>query len=288
MKRISLVNSGESLDKAIALTDCAFKSNPGFYQSFEKVFIFYCNDLTKKKGHHASGSIKTFMDIQGQFLSDCKYTREYIIDCLVEKGFISLRLANHMQRDNSQYARLIENIPWYLVFEDERDRILGFMKSKYPNVEYINIGEAFDATQMVSVMPYYKRIGKLYLLLRDGNVKAYKLGKNDINLKKIQKTEAQSIVAGGNVYAFIILISDFMKKNIGIDTFIGYRPSSRFSRQAYDNAIQYINDHFMTKVEPKNVYYNAYFSKIKNPCDDLNFSVIMAAFSSAIEELYGK
>lgn len=288
MKIVSLLNSGESLDKAIALIDCAFKSNPNFYRAFERIYVFYCNDLTKKKGYYASGSIKSFIEIQKQLGAESKYTREYIINRLIKKGFISFRMANNLEIDNNRFSRLIQNIPWYLVFDDECKKILCFMKSKYSNVEFINIGKAFNAAKITSIMPYYSRISKLYLFLRDGNLKAYRLGKNDINLPKVQKIEKQSIFAGGNVYLFIILIADFMVNNLGLDCYIGYRPASRFKRKAYDRALEFINDKYMTMIEPKNVAYNAYYTLVDNSCGDLNFSVVEAAFLSAIKEIYGK
>lgn len=289
MKIVSLVNSGESLDKAVALIDCAFKTNAAFYKSYEQVFVFYCNDLTKKKGQCASGSIKSFLDICEKHSIGCQYTREYIVDCLLEKGFLSRRGAIRLQIDEQRYRKFIENIPWYLVFDYERDRILDFMKRKYPNVEFINIGALFNARKMSMTMPYYLRMGKLYLLLRDGNIKAYRIGKHDIKLSKVLKTESQSIVSGGNVYSFIALIADYASNIIESDFCMGYRPASRFKRKSYDSAIEYINDTFLTEVEPKNVTYNKYYSLVTtSQINDLNYAVIQAAFFDSIKEIYGK
>lgn len=287
MKIVSLVNSGESFDKAVALIDCAFKSDADFYKSFEQVLVFYCNDLTKKKGQRASGSVAAFLDMQKQYCKEHKITREYIINLLHKKEFVTLRGAVRLQRDEQRYSKFIENIPWYLIFDEEKNRILDFMKNKYPNVEFINIGDAFSAERISSVLPYYQRIGKLYLLLRDGNVKAFRIGKKDIEVPKILKCEAQGIVAGGNVYSFIMLITDYASKVIGADFCIGYRPASRFKRKAYDSAIEYVSCHYFTKVEPKNVVYNKYYTLIGNiQNDDLNYRVICAAFLDAVKELY--
>ena len=287
MKVVSLVNSGESFDKAVALIDCAFKSDADFYKSFEQVLVFYCNDLTKKKGQRASGSVAAFLDMQKQYCNEHKITREHIINLLYKKGFVTLRGTIRLLQDEQRYSKFIENMPWYLVFDEEKNRILDFMKIKYPNVEFINIGDAFHAKRIASVLPYYQRIGKLYLLLRDGNVKAFRIGKKDIGVPKILKCEAQRIVAGGNVYSFIMLIADYASKMIGANFCIGYRPASRFKRKAYDSAIEYVNANFLTRVEPKNVAYNKYYTSIDNiQAEDLNYKVICAAFLDAVKELY--
>lgn len=289
MKIVSLVNSGESLDKAIALIDCAFKTDSAFYKSYEQVFVFYCNDLTKKKGQSASGSIKSFLDMKKKHSIGCLYTREYIVNRLLEKRFLSIRGVNRLKFDEQRYHKFIDNIPWYLIFDVERDKILDFMKRKYPNVEFINIGTSFNVEKMSRSMPHYLRLGKLYLLLRDGNIKEYRIGKSDINLSKVLRTEAQSIVSGGNVYSFISLISDYALSNIKSNYCIGYRHANRFKRKAYDSAIEYINSFFLTKVEPKNTEYNNYYSFIeKAQYTDLNYQVIQTAFFDAIKEIYGK
>ena len=138
-------------------------------------------------------------------------------------------------------------------------------------------------------MPYYLRMGKLYLLLRDGNIKAYRIGKHDIKLSKVLKTESQSIVSGGNVYSFIALIADYASNIIESDFCMGYRPASRFKRKSYDSAIEYIKDTFLTEVEPKNVTYNKYYSLVTtSQINDLNYAVIQAAFFDSIKEIYGK
>ena len=129
------------------------------------------------------------------------------MECLLEKGFLSRRGAIRLQFDEQRYRKFIENIPWYLVFDYERDRILDFMKHKYPNVEFINIGILFNARKMSMTMPDYLRMGKLYLLLRDGNIKAYRIGKHDIKLSKVLKTARSATLRRRSLLPTITLIS---------------------------------------------------------------------------------
>lgn len=49
MKIVSLVNSGESLEKAAALIITAYESNFQFYSSFEEVIVFYSNNIKNQK-----------------------------------------------------------------------------------------------------------------------------------------------------------------------------------------------------------------------------------------------
>ena len=49
MRIVSLVNSGESLEKTVALIMTAYESNLHFYSSFDEVLVFYSNNIKKSK-----------------------------------------------------------------------------------------------------------------------------------------------------------------------------------------------------------------------------------------------
>ena len=46
---ISVLNSGESLEKAVVLTKLALENNPGFYSQYDRVKVLYFENLPRRK-----------------------------------------------------------------------------------------------------------------------------------------------------------------------------------------------------------------------------------------------
>ena len=106
MDIISLVNSAESLEKAIGLVHCAFVSNQAFYEQFDNVYVFYGNNLQKRKAQPISSSIYAFSELQ-RGLNCAHYTYNYIIETLLSKNYISPRNVSRLSIDNERYQQLV-------------------------------------------------------------------------------------------------------------------------------------------------------------------------------------
>ena len=62
---LSILNSGESLEKAIVLTHCALEGNPDFYTRHRKIVVIYYENLPKQDEHKAHGTIGGLLENLG-------------------------------------------------------------------------------------------------------------------------------------------------------------------------------------------------------------------------------
>lgn len=282
----SLVNSGESFEKCVGLVDCAYKTDANFYLKYDKVYVFYSDNLQKHNNQKVTGSLKSFMEFCNMYKINFKsYKKIEILEKLLKLKYISFNTYKRCIKNNEVYKKIINNIPWHVIYKNVKNKILNFMKTKYPNVEFVYINQKISLNEIYENLPLFQRVAKIYFMDKGGCISSKSIGKADINMNKIEKNFKRSAIQAYNVFLFINAICTYLK-NRKINFLIGYRPASRYIRKSYDMAIEYINNNFSSIIEPSNARYNEKYSLFSEvSIEDKNSAVVYKAFFDILKEL---
>ena len=260
MKIVSLVNSGESLEKAAALIITAYESNFQFYSSFEEVIVFYSNNIKKsKRDKKVIGTVKSLFDSHLLQLlydfneeKDLLKIKDVVLDILYKRKKISSRQKNKLMNNEELFLKLIINMSWLEVFPELEKLLIKEMRKIYKNVRFVSMCD-YQLVNIIEFIPHFQSFGKLYFYDYNGNTVLKKVNKN-VSIEKIKNVEKNSIYYTFNVYIFILIIFDFVKNN---NTILGYRPMANTYRKSYSAAIDYVLKNYdKSIIEPRNVKFN--------------------------------
>ena len=137
-KLISIVNSGESLEKVAALISTAYKSNPCFYYSYDEVLVFYSDNIIKNKNMvNTYGLLSSLIDncIAKKMLNidktiDIIKYRKQILKNLYTNKSISYRQLQKLTKDNDLFIKLVSSLPWSEIFPNHKYKIINYLEKK--------------------------------------------------------------------------------------------------------------------------------------------------------------
>ncbi len=270
MKLLSLVNSGESLEKVLSLIVCAYESNSEFYYSFDEVIVFYYPNIIKSKPESKHvGLLKSLYDNKIiQYFIDKKISSYYLfknktLNCLVNSKKISERQKHKLTINDGLFRKFITNISWIEIFPEFEKTIIEFLEQNYSNLKILKINDIYSITHIVKTIPHYQSFAKIYFFDYNGSTILKKINKsycNNDKLKILQQYNNASIYYSYNVYLFLMIISDYIDNNYNI--ILGYRFMKSSPRMTYDVAIDYMLKKHQTIIEPRNVKFNEELNKI--------------------------
>ncbi len=267
MKLISLVNSGESLEKVVALVVTAYQSNEAFYNSFDKVVVFYGKNIIKSKSDtNIAGITKSLLkydknNVLNYSMNNLFNHKKEILCKLKSSNKITNRQFQKMMNNKKMFLSIINHMCWYDIFPELEHSIICKLKAKYNNLDIINLSLFDDIHNVITCIPHYQRFGKLYFYTYDGGTMSKKVSKlvdNKEQFKKLKKFEASSLYYTYNIYIFLMLVNFYLNTNNTHDYILGYRLMKSFPRKTYDVAINYLCsiNHKKTIIEPRNIIFN--------------------------------
>ena len=293
MNLISTLSSGESLEKAIVLAYLGIKNNPSFYEKYEKIFIYYDENLPKKNidlpAHGTMNAIinnfpnRTYVPYSN--LNDLWDDRLRIINCLTDVNRISNRVGSKLLIDRKRFIDIIKNVPWYFFLPRLKDNLLKQLGGIIPKARFYQLNLREDFSELTWNIPSYSPIAKIYLLNQDGNISSCPIGRIRQNEeRKINKRITNSIVCSGNVYLYLIKLNLEVSKNKE-DFDLGYRPMLRYPRKSYDAALtEILSKKRNIILEPQNIAFSQILQSF-----DFNFPhefKINAAIYKVLNEFY--
>ncbi len=273
---VSILNSGESLEKAVVLMSSAVKLNFEFYSRYDKIVSIYFENLprTNKTTVHGTfgGLIQNFKNekfIPYNSIDDLWDDREKILEKLVSNGRISKRMEIKLQNDKIRFDRTILHIPWYFTL----DKFKSYLENSLMNDHKMEL-KFFDFKKISLNMfncPPDNLDCKLFLLHPDGFVgsRLIRKWKKNNSVKQLRPVE-RSIVVSPNVLTFLTAINQYCST---LDKFeIGYRPFIRTKRESYDRGIKFLRQNNFLVEEPRNTAFNTVLDEIdreyRNICQD--------------------
>lgn len=295
MTLISITNSGESLEKTIALMYTSYLSNIDFYKNEEKIIVCYDSNLKKEKSllypHGTVGSlIFNHKDRKWNILKDgylsLQKNQKQIIEQLLHTNYISKRTSIKLMNNNKKYIEFILNMPFDIIFPEFSNTIIKKFENLFHNVKIVKLNLKLLINNDKNFIITNRFDSKIYFLTANsefGNIDFCGCSILDI-LHKLKFIENCPIISG-NVYTFIQNILEYAK-NIKYPV-IGYRQMKRFPRKAYNNAIKKIIDSKVeTLEEPKNTIISKIFDETKNEIP--NNSYVNVAICKAFDEFCNK
>ena len=175
---ISILNSGESLEKAVVLTKLALEGNPPFYSQYEKIIVFYCENLPKRgkelESHGTVGGIiknlrkKDFLKYKS--LEEIWDDRDTVLNNIYNMGRISQRVGDRLKENKGNFDKIIANFPWYQIQDKFRDFLTeNFLSQGSISLEFINFRGILNWVDNDVNMPNYS-MAKIYVLNADGSI----------------------------------------------------------------------------------------------------------------------
>lgn len=270
MLLISLNCSGESLEKACSLFHTSYCSNKDFYDSFDRIVLFYSENLPKKN--------KSLTGMSGTFssISNMQHNKLFsVFECeiansidkqilkLKENGIITERVAQKMIVDHLRFDKFIANISIDSIFHDYYQLIIACFNRLYPNVELVKLPVRELLEEYIMTNYGYDGHSKLYGLQADGNIGTFYLG-NMGKIKQYNMIEriCRSASLSPNIYMYIRMIKIYAS-SIYDEYMIGYRPMTRYIRKSYDLGIKSIPSDLLI-IEPANTYFREILDSISS------------------------
>lgn len=264
-KLISLNNSGESLEKSLSLYSTALQGNELFYNNFE-VDIYYGHNLPKKnKKMSAHGTVK-FYDTYFKEFECCNKEnlwerRDVVLNYVVDKGYLSNRLAEKISRNQKRFWKIIGNFPLEYIYPQHFLKLKNYISKLYPNVHFKPLYLEQNFMKIYSILPKNKYAYSIYSLEGDGNIGHYYFNIKgnqyfERNLYHIFKELARKPVLSGNSAILLAQIGHFGKANHCI---VGYRNHNRYPRPNRNYALNQMNNKKI--LEPSNNLFGHYFCK---------------------------
>lgn len=263
MKLVSLCCSGESLEKAVALFNTSYKDNRDFYDSFEEIILFYSENLPKKNRNMSamSGTISSLCEIHPSNFSipQVTYEKRKLINLLVQKEIITDRVGWKLEHDDNRFNKILKNMPIEYLYGYYYQNVIDKFKNMFPNVRLVKLSIRDSLEEFISSNYSYDGHSKIYGLQPDGHIGIYNLG-NWGKIKQFNMVERikRSISLSPNIYVYILMIDLWVSSKE--DIVIGYRPMTRFRRQAYDLSIKRLKGSIY--IEPPNVEFGKVLDNI--------------------------
>ena len=268
---VSILNSGESLEKAVVLTKLALEGNPDFYSQYDNVRILYSENLPRRKNspkvHGTIGGLFENMNQRFGFgynsYEDLWNERERILNILLNRGRITKRMREKILNNKARFIKTISNVPWYFVFDEFRERVLSLVDEKRVKIEYIDFKKiSFEVIDRAPNPDWWSRP---YILNPDGitSSRYFWKGWSQKANKNQREPIERSIVLSPNVHLFLKGIYYSLLEE-DKDVSLGFRMFKRFQRNSYDKGIEFFLDKIGPRCveEPRNVLFNNLLDEI--------------------------
>lgn len=272
MNIVSLMNSGESFEKAFALFASSFNCNYSFYSSFDKVIVMYGNNIQRNRSQtQVHGSVEYLLKYHHsdqwnpiKSISDVLDQKAQIITYLLSRSMINVRIAEKLSTDEKRFASFILKAPYDVVFPDMFSRMSGKIRNEYSLVSFARITpKSFIANNDILLFEH-KYHSKIYFLTSSGEV-----GTIDFTCMSYAKYKhAIKFLSccpflSPNVLLFIYQIVKEVNEEKGASTLFGYKEMRRYPRYAYDYAIKQFIKPRKHILEPSNNCFSDYLNKFK-------------------------
>lgn len=287
---VSLNNSGESLEKTLALYFTSLEGNEQFYSN-NNLLIYYGNNLPKKNPRiHSHGTVGFYNQYFEKYnwCPPCSEealwaNRIKIIDKLLFNTVITQRNAEKLVNNRDLFISLISNLPMSFIYPEFIYKIKSNSEIIFSNVtfNFMNLKENFlDVYSLIQTESWRYSI---YSLDSNGIVGKYILNIEnnqyfERNLKHLNNDLNKKIVLSGNSAVFLtqILNEVFYK-----DIIIAYREHSREPRPNRNYALNHLLSYCDGIIEPKNIGLNRYFEYVYENYDINNNTELIANIALA-------
>jgi hypothetical protein len=294
MNLISLVNSGESIEKTLVLFESAMKYNADFYKGFDKVTLFYDENLSKHRNasfpHGSVGANLNFLsknyDIKYKSEDDLWNDRGYILKTLGEKNRISERSIEKLDRNFSRYIKVVNNLPMELIDNFFYEILLRNFLSKYPFVNIVKLNLRNDFEIFLDNLPN-DNAAQLHALDTEGSI-GNRVFQTPLELKdrtSIVNYVNKSVIVSGNIYIFMMKIVEHLKTLDNNSWTVACRQKSLSSRNASQTGFENIEklNSYAIIAEPKNDYFNELLNASKEQCISTENLVNKAVYKGLLE-----
>lgn len=242
----SLPCSGESLEKALVLTYFALTQNAPYYTQFDRIHVFYSDNLPKAHGEGAvHGSLGALIEHGGDLdwlpysrIDDTWDDRDTVLQRLVAAKRISNRMSDALSKNHDRFVRTAVHIPWIDVFPDVSARLIQQFQKEFPNVSFHRLDLRVSIDDVLLTTPRYS-LTKAYFLDPNGVISSRAVQKPMSLQHDVCDPIRTSIVSSGNVYMFI---ADLLRVSNLMDPVpsVGYRELTRHPRRSYNAAISFV------------------------------------------------
>jgi len=277
---ISILNSGESLEKSVVLTKLAFEHNFNFYSSYDKIKILYSENLPKKEKellvHGSLGGIIKGLKVKNYLkynsLDDLWEDRNYLLNKICVMGRISKRMRDKIRNDKKRFDKIIPNFPWHFILEDFKDFLIkDFFDCNGVSLKFLNFRK--KSNEFFKKMPFYNLLSKSYLLNPNGSISSRRLwkGHGNVNIKKQIEPLTKSIVLSPNVNMFL-LGSHYFCYEEDKNSSIGFRKFNKIKRNSYNHGIKFLYQQNGSNCveEPKNKLFNNLLDKVDKKYNNIS------------------
>ena len=297
-KIISLQNSGESLEKAIALMYTARKSCREFYDE-NSTIVYYGHNLPKKtKNIMPHGSVgfyeKYFSDFDFNPVKDEQTLikdKTEILQRLLNMGVITERNLEKLNLDDQMYLNFIRLMPMDVVYGQVSKFICENAERFFGNVSFQNIQLEDNYMKYYTALEKDKWAYSIYSLDCTGTISRFYLPNLELtnyslrNLIHMFSELSKKSCLSGNSAMFLAAIKD-ITRNMEYD--VGYREHRREIRRTRNYALESILREKKGIIEPKNVIFSSYFNskdvvKLDNMEEKAN-KVIATVFKDFLKE----
>lgn len=240
---ISILNSGESLEKTLTLSRLAYQQNSEFYNDIDDLIVFYTDNLPKKiptiPAHGTIGALLTYLPsaIPYKNFDDIWDDRQFVLSKLKTKERITERMRFRLFNERERYLRTIACCPWYDIFDNMAYRLIRELNSALPVIciQRLDFRNNFERT-IGHILNYFP-IAKLYFLNPDGIMSSRAFGRSILGLHSTLKDSVERcIVCSPNVYTFLTGIIEWIETSCR-SVLVGFRHFNRTPRRSYDTAI---------------------------------------------------
>lgn len=273
MNLVSLVNSGESIEKTLSLYFSAIKYNKSFYDNFDKVLLFYDENLRKHRGesfaHGSIGANISYLsrqyDIKYKTEDDLWGDKEEILNTLFLGKRLTERNIEKLSRNFSRYIEVVCNLPMELIDKKFYKNVLHNFSLEHKNVELVKLNLRDNFLSFLENLPDDSS-AQLHILDTEGSI-GNRVFQTPLILK--EKTSFinfvdKSVVVSGNVYVFLMKIQEFLK-NTDKDWIVACRKKSMLNRDSSRKGLEQIEllKENATITEPKNDHFNEILNSLK-------------------------
>ena len=260
MKLVSILNSGESLEKSIVLSYLAVKDNFSFYDDFKSIIVFFDENLPKKYSTlPAHGSLSAILNYIGNrkiipyvSMEEVWDDRFNVINSLVYSKRITNRIGNKLFTDKKRFIDTISHVPWYNVLPNSKNVLLSKFNHNFPKIKFIKLNLRDNFNELTWILPNYSFVAKVYLLNSNGIISSRSFRRTRQETENIvSRCVNNSVVCSGNIYTFLMKINTVLS-NDEDDLLLGYRPMTRFPRKSYNAGVSFLLDKYKNILEPRN------------------------------------
>jgi hypothetical protein len=244
MKLASILNSGESLEKAVVLATLAWHRNADFYRAFDEVLVFYTHNLPRRHStepvHGTIGAILHHMGglsrIGHRTIDDLWDDRWSLTERIFSMGGLSRRTLERLLCDKIAFCAVLPLCPWYSIYPKAFEYLIR-RANLVGNVTPVSLDTARLCLSSLRTIHARPAIAKLYALFPDGGIGCRAFGGLlESEGRRLAAFLRSAITCSPNVYLFTRMINDYCNRE-QIEVF-GYRPFTRFPRRAYDAAVE--------------------------------------------------